>query len=501
MTINTDITKKEAIREKNIAVYMNMVSMSPPLELHAALIRDLLSRDNQITVYLLNQSFRSPTDNPFNRRSIYQFGHFRALEALKGLDVTIRDLELKGQSATIPESKLATLELGVMSSLASATKAQSYEQLNPKWQRVYRRMLDSAKKTYNFFKQEIATEHYDYVFMFNGRFGCVKPVLEAARDSQVGFGLVEVKKTINEIVFINELVHSIEGNTRRAFEFYETNPEQAKEVAATFYNKKTKHEATGDPVYTSVQDKGLLPDVYQNTKKKLVVVYPTTEDEYKFIGKEWDGHVPESQVDEIELMANTLPEDEYLIVVKMHPNQATTAENTQKRYEELRERFPHVLVEPPLSKVDTYALMFRADVVVTFASTIGVEATYAGKPSVLIGDTNWGKMDVAHQTYTGTEAGEVIMRNPEPKPKHGAIVWGYYLSEYKDRLPSYERAGNGEYLIDGKKIGHSTSKRILQLPAKLEIEVSKPGFKPGKVFFERLSRVASNIASGKWSIS
>ena len=155
-----------------------------------------------------------------------------------------------------------------------------------------------------------------------------------------------------------KLIHSIEGNTWRAKKFYEENPERAALVAADFYNKKTKHEATGDPVYTSVQAKGLLPEVYESTTKKLVVVYPTTEDEYKFIGKEWDGHVPESQVEEIAELAQNLDPDKYMIVVKMHPNQATTAENTQARYQELAQQYKHVLVESPLSKVDTYALMF-----------------------------------------------------------------------------------------------------------------------------------------------
>ena len=480
---------------------MNMASSSPPVELHAGLVRDLLSRNNKVTVYVCDRSFKSPTDNPFNRYSIYNFTRFRARDAVKGLPVKTRVINLKSWDNGVEEKTATSLDIAVMSSLASATKAQSKEQLNRKWRRVYDNMFESAKKLYNYFRAEIIKEKYDVVFFFNGRFGCVKPVLDAARDSGTAFGINEVKKSTHEIVFMNQLIHSIDGNTERAFAFYESNLKQAEENAEKFFSKKVKHEETGDPVYTSIQEQGSLPAEIRNAEKKLIAIYPTTEDEYKFIGKEWDGFVPESQIEEIDQMAANLDSNKYLLVVKMHPNQANTAEGTLEKYQEVAKKYSHVIVAPPLSKMDTYALMFRSDFVVTFASTIGVEACYSGKPVVLIGDTNWSKMDVAYSTYSGKEAAELIMKDPEPKPKKGAIAWGNYLYAYKDPLKGYNRVANGDYWVDNRRIGKSPIRRILQLPAKLEIEVSKPGFKFGLAFLSRIKSVAGNLIKGKWAVN
>lgn len=499
----TEVQYKEDIQNKNIAFYLNYALGSPPLELHVSAIKDLLTRNNKITVYICNNALKSCTSNPLNSVSVCLYCKFRALDGLKDIQdkVTIRFLDLDGVSTEVNKRIDDSLNLGVMSSMASAVKAQSFEQLNDNWKNFYSKMLFSSKQLYNFFMKEISENKYDFVFMFNGRFGDVKPVLEATRDSKIGYGLVEVKKSLHELVFINELIHSIDGNARRAFECYEKDKEQAVKNAEIFYGKKAKNEDTGDPVYTKNQQSGMLPDAIVNTDKIVVAIYPTTDDEYKFIGKEWDGFVPEDQVVEIDALAKNLDQNKYILVVKMHPNQAHTAENVLERYINLQNKYSHVVVEEPLSKKDTYALMERADYVVNFASTIGVEACYARKVVVAIGDTTFSKMDIAYRTISGKEAAELISSDTlEPKPIEGAIIWGNYLSTYADKLPSYKRVANGDYLVDGRRIGHSKFLRTLQLPAKLRLEMSKPGFKFDLAFLLKGKDILVNVIKGKWAV-
>ncbi len=487
-----EIKSKDEIINSNIAVYFNSASVSLFIELHAAVVKDLLSRNNKITVYLCDKSFKSPMDNPFNRVFLNSYRIFRAKDAIKDLDVKLKIIDLSKISDAVSKKTATALEIGVMSSFASMLKAQSKEELPPKWLRAYNNMFSSAKKLYNYFIYELKNEDYDFVFLFNGRFGCARPVLEATRDLNIGFGLYEMK-ILSEVVFVNELRHSIEGNTRKAIAFYEADKEMAEKRAEDFFIKKTQNKYTGEPIYTKQQRKNSLPEAIENTTKKVIAIYPTTEDEYKFIGKEWDGRVVESQIDEIEKLAACLPPEEYVLVVKMHPNQVFTAENTTNKYLALAKKYSHVIVEKPLSKKNSYALMYRADVVVVFASSMGVEACYAGKPVVLIGDTNWGNLDIAHKVYSGKEAGKIIKEGIKPKPVLGAIIWGNYLIGYKDNLPEFKFAGKGNYLVSGRKIGKSTIRRILQLPAKLEIYVNSPGFYLNAQFFQKIFYTISQI--------
>jgi hypothetical protein len=499
-----DIQYKEDISNKNIAVYLNYALGSPPLELHISNIKDLLTRNNKITAYVCDGELKSCTANPLHSKSVCYYCKFRAMDGLKDIKdkIDIKLIDLKYTSDSIKDKRInQSLELGVMSSMASAVKAQSYEQLNDNWKIFHDKMLFSAKQLYNYFIQEIKENNYDFVFMFNGRFGDVKPVLEATRDSDIGYGLVEVKKSLHEVVFINELIHSIDGNTRRALKCYEEDKELAKKNAEIFFSKKVKNEDTGDPVYTKNQESGMLPEAIIDTDKIVIAIYPTTDDEYKFIGKEWDGFVPEDQVEEIEKLAQVLDEDKYILVVKMHPNQAHTAENVLDRYLYLKNKYKHIIVEEPMSKKDTYALMFKSDYVVNFASTIGVEACYAGKVVLQIGDTTFSKMDISYIVDSGTKAGEMIANGDlKPKSKEGAIIWGNYLATYADTLPSYKRVSNGDYTVDGRRIGHSKLLRILQLPAKLRLEINKPGFKFNMAFLLKGKDIVINVIKGKWAV-
>jgi len=487
-----EIKNKDEIANSKIAVYLNSASVSLFIELHAAVVRDLLSRGNKVTAYLCDKSFKSPMDNPFNRWSLDSYRMFRAKDAIKGLDVKLKIINLDKISDKVPKRTAEALETGTMSSFASMLKAQSKEELPPKWLRAYNNMFSGAKKLYNYFIHELKNERYDFVFLLNGRFGCARPALEAARDLNIGFGLYETK-IISEIVFVNELVHSIEGNMRRAIGFYGADKKIAQKRAEDFFVKKTQNKYTGEPIYTKQQQKGSLPEVIENTTKKVIAIYPTTDDEYKFIGKEWEGHVVESQVDEIEKLVACLSPEEYVLVVKMHPNQVFTVEGTTNKYLALAKKYSHVVVEKPLSKKDSYALMRRADVVVVFASSMGVESCYAGKPVILIGDTTWGNLNIAHKVYSGEEAAKMIKEGVEPKPASGAIIWGNYLSGYKDNLPEFKLAGKGNYFVSGRRIGRSVIRRMLQLPAKLEIYMNSPGFHLNKLFLQKTFFTISQI--------
>jgi hypothetical protein len=494
---------KENISNKKIALYMNYALGTPPLELHLATIYDLLSRNNIITVYVCKRSLKACTANALNSPTVCNYCHFRAKDALKDVSkrINIVDIDINSMPVEVPAKKVDSLKLGVMSSMASAVKAQNYDQLNTDWKGFYEKLLQSSKKLYNYFILEIEKNAYDFVFMFNGRFGDVKPVLEATRAAQVGYGLYEVKKSLHEIVFINELIHSIDGNTRRAIKNYLNNPDKAIKDACEFYGKKLKNESTGDPVYTAAQERGELPSVLNNTTKKIIAVYPTTDDEYKFIGKEWDGYVPEDQVDEIDKLVSCLRSSEYVVIIKMHPNQAHTAENVVSRYMQLEQQYNHVFVEPPLSTKDTYALMWKADYIINFASTIGVEACYAGKIVISIGDTTFSKMNTSYRVKSGDAAADLIVSEKlKPKPVRGAIIWGAYLASYSDRLPMLERIDNGVYLVNGKKIGVSRLLRLIQLPAKLILEMKKPGFVFDLVFFKKAIHIISNVIFNKWKV-
>ncbi len=88
--------------------------------------------------------------------------------------------------------------------------------------------------------------------------------------------------------------------------------------------------------------------------------------------------------------------------LRMCPNLSNLMNAFRAECESLQhDRFEVVLPELPIS---SYDLLFSCDMVVSFASTIGIEAVYWGKPSVLLGSFFYQNLDVAYRPTTHEEA-------------------------------------------------------------------------------------------------
>jgi hypothetical protein len=104
----------------------------------------------------------------------------------------------------------------------------------------------------------------------------------------------------------------------------------------------------------------------------------------------------------------------------------------------------------------------------------------------MIGDTNFSRMKIGYQTYTGKEAAQLISEGGLiPKPKRGAIIWANYLLEYKDDLPGYSSIGNSYYFRGAQSRGNSIF-YALQLVQKLIVEMRMPGNSGLKYYINRI---------------
>lgn len=460
----------DGVRDKNIGIFLNYVAASPAPELFAS-AAELIQKHNKITFYYCDEELSGCSYNPIKSKSLCASCKSNVVQLKKLFgDVEFKKIKFSGVNTQINDSVARSFSLAAMSSVASLTKAVNEASLNKFWKTKLSHFTRDATDLYGYFTREVRLKKLDMLLCFNGRFFDAKPIVRAATDTCIDYCIVEVKKSIHPLAFVNELIHSADANCRRAEAHFETNRSLGKEQAKDFFERKINQESTGDPIYTKRQSKGSLPSYIAKNEKKLVVVFPTTDDEYKFIGSEWDGHVPDDQVHEIELLCTNL--EDYLIVVKMHPNQRHMPAQSLQSYFALEKKFANCLVEAPKSKHDTYAFMQVADVVINFASTIGIEAAYFGKKVINIGDTNFTKLGAMPVCYTGKAAAELITSDRIPLPdKTAAMKWGNYLLSYRSNLTSFEYNQSG-YQFKGLKFPNSQLKLRLIIP-KLIIRVLK----------------------------
>jgi hypothetical protein len=91
----------------------------------------------------------------------------------------------------------------------------------------------------------------------------------------------------------------------------------------------------------------------------------------------------------------------------------------------------------PESDVDTYALIENASVVVSFGSTVGIEAVYWNKPSVLLGPSFYQDLGAAYKVATHEDALDAILR-PKLGDKEMALAYGYWANTRGEAYKYYE---------------------------------------------------------------
>jgi len=99
----------------------------------------------------------------------------------------------------------------------------------------------------------------------------------------------------------------------------------------------------------------------------------------------------------------------------VHPN-LNNLQNSQARgIRELGLQFPSIRIIPPDSAVSSYALLDSADVVVSYGSTIGIEAAYAGTPSILMARAAYEDLGVCIRPQSHEELITLLLGMAEGK--------------------------------------------------------------------------------------
>ncbi|MEM4235387.1 MAG: hypothetical protein QXU75_09635, partial [Candidatus Methanomethylicaceae archaeon] len=127
--------------------------------------------------------------------------------------------------------------------------------------------------------------------------------------------------------------------------------------------------------------------------------------------------------------------------VRCHPNMLDSQASI---FQSLENDF--VTVIKPKDKVSTYTLLQNCAAVLTFGSTVGIEAVYYGVPSILIaGKAMYEKLGGTYQPKSHEELVSMLMSDLLPMDKTPAYKYGYYMKTYGILYKHYipKDAGNG----------------------------------------------------------
>ncbi len=341
----------------------------------------------------------------------------------------------------------ACLGMGVASSLVSLHGDSRFDVA--RHSKITQLALLSACLVYERCRALIRAARPDVVITFNGRFATCKPIIEAAAAERVLVLRHERGSMFDKYELFEEPPHSFEYIRRRIGSAWQAaDPLEREEIGHSFFARRRNGDGIGWYSFVQDQVRGKAPERIPGRRR--IVYFSSSDDEYAAIS---DTVAPGRWGDQIRAVQDLIGVceglDDVELVVRVHPHLGKKSSAERSRWHGLSGA--NVRLIPAESKVDSYALLDSADVVVTYGSTIGIEAAYWGKPSVLVGPSTYAGLGVCFEPATKAELAELLRKSARlaPQPREKCLPYGHYYVTYGKQYRHY----SPESLSEGKFLG------------------------------------------------
>jgi hypothetical protein len=260
------------------------------------------------------------------------------------------------------------------------------------------------------------------VALYNGRFLHDRAVAAAAQRLRIPLLNYDLGGNQTNFDLTIDDTHDWEALQRRMLSLYERwDPAERDALGSSWFLERTQHIDPTNARFVEAQKIGSMIELPKD--KKIVVYFSSSGDEIIELDLNWDAYFG-GQENALRLLSKICSEDPNIfLVVRSHPHKRHKPTNDVKEWlAAVEEASPDIHLDPH-SDVDSYALMRRADVVVTYGSTSGIEAAFAGKPVAVMGPSAYNILGAASSVTNEDELRSVI-EDPQPGNLAGAVSYG-----------------------------------------------------------------------------
>ena len=313
------------------------------------------------------------------------------------------------------------------------------------------RFLRSSLRAYYAVRNYLRDNPTDRAYVFNGRMAPMRAAFRACQREGVDCFVHERGCDLQHYaLFRNAMPHEIANTERLIREAWvsEDVPRAEKiRIAENWFEQRSRGVVNNWHSFTAKQVRGRLPEDWRDDRRNIAV-YATSEYEFAAISDEWNNPIFDSPTEGLRRIVDACAAhaDDVHVYLRLHP--AIAAEENPSVERLLALRGPHVTVLPPDSNVCSYALLDACEKVVVTSSTLGIEAAFRGKPSILAGRCFYRNLG---STYLPADFEELmaLILDPHLAPRQieGALMYGYYQATFGTEFRHFRPTGvcRGEF--------------------------------------------------------
>lgn len=355
---------------------------------------------------------------------------------------------------SISDLKKYTYE-GLDLGMATASSIISYKREHKLKTAENKNLINNAFYTsvfaYESLKILLQQEKFDKVFIFNGRFVENRPLLRLCQNYQIPYATHERGGLLdNFLIRENDIPHSIPTAIREIETLWNDGEVNKVEIGSQFFINRRNKVQQGWYSYVNNQKKDKLPDGFDSSKKNLVI-FNSSIDEYEGI----DGYSNHLYKDENVAIFRICKElsnrPDIKIFIRVHPNLKGLNNSQINELSQISKINNNLTIIGPDENVDSYSLMAAAKIILTFGSTMGIEAAFWNKPVIFAGRSFAEKLNCFYKPTSHEELMNLILSdNLTPLNNLDAIKYGYWEQNYGQKFLFYKPSTvtSGKFLDD-----------------------------------------------------
>lgn len=327
--------------------------------------------------------------------------------------------------------------------------------------KIVRSLVLDAWRVWMSAKEILARQQFDKIYIFNGRYAAARPWVRACQQSGVAFTTHEKSGNVEKILlFDDQFPHDPIQYAARVESFWAKHGHQeaVRSEGVEFFEERPRGQLTGWISFVTAQQEGRLPSSWEPGRRNIAV-FATTDGEYVGLRDLYaDGLYTDQSAAFLDVAEQVYQRDKSIFFyIRLHPNSLNEAIRwwESPRFREA----PNLEIIPPNSRVSSYALMAASEKCITFLSSAGIEATYWGKPSLILGKAFYSGINAVYEPTTSEEAYAWVVGCPESKPQDNAIKFGAFMRSGGVNLPYSEPLNYYTLKFKGEVLEASTPVR------------------------------------------
>lgn len=379
------------------------------------------------TLKIMSNKFKINIELKYNKKiSIF----FKALKFAVFHPLTIEILsEYKYKNINLGLSSLSTY----ISNIGNDQPIISFRSLRLK------KILFESVIAFELTQDLINNHNPDFIYVFNGRFNIDNAVVKCCLINKIPFKLHERGCNIYKYEVYEWPLHSYFNINKKIQEYFDSRTVKKNEyerLACSFFEKNRNGEDLNWVSFNAHFKKSNI----KKTSKTKYVYFSSSDDEFSSIEYLPQDKQPifNNQRNCIEFLINYFSvQKNKELVIRVHPHKEKKSNELKKFWNNLQG--DNISVIHSSSLIDSYQLIEESDIILSFGSTIGIEATYWGKPSILLGSSSYMYLECIYNPKNENELNKLLnIDYLLPFSRESTFKYGYYMMTYGKDFKYYK---------------------------------------------------------------